>query len=205
MQIPYTVEARPDTGINNAKLGIWLFLASEIMLFGGLFSAYIFLRIGVDVWPGEILGHVYTHASEILNVPLAFVNTLVLIASSVTVIMAWASLKMGRWDRHRMYMWLTFLAGVVFLIIKSIEYNSKFGHGYFPAESNFLGIYFVMTGLHALHVIGGMIVFGYFLGPGSRMWKSDPERFTSRIEVVGLYWHFVDIVWIFLFPTIYLL
>ncbi len=205
MQIPYTVEARPDTGVNNAKLGVWLFLASEIMLFGGLFSAYIFLRVGSPEWPGDILGHTYTSASEILNVPLAFVNTIVLIASSVTIVLSWAALAMGNFKKYRIYMGLTVLAGFGFLIIKAIEYSDKFSHGYLPAENNFLGIYFVMTGLHALHVIGGMIVNGYFLGPGAKMWKSDPKRFMSRIEVAGLYWHFVDLVWIFLFPTIYLI
>ena len=205
MQIPYTVEARPDTGVNNAKLGVWLFLASEVMLFGGLFSAYIFLRVGAPVWPGEIHGELYTAASQVLNVPLAFVNTVVLIASSVTIVLSWASLAMNDFKKYRLDMGLTVLCGFIFLIIKAIEYGDKFSHGYMPAESTFLGIYFVMTGLHALHVVGGMIVNGYFLGPGAKMWKTDPERFKSRIEVAGLYWHFVDLVWIFLFPTIYLL
>jgi cytochrome c oxidase subunit 3 len=68
-----------------------------------------------------------------------------------------------------------------------------------------MALYFTMTGLHGLHVVGGMIVNGYLWGPGARMWRTDPERFTNRIEVAGLYWHFVDLVWIFLFPTLYLL
>jgi len=205
MQIPYTVESRPDTGVYNAKLGVWLFLASEIMLFGGLFSAYIFLRIGAPAWPGVIDGHLYEHASDILNVPLATVNTLVLIASSVTIVMAWASLALKNFGRFRLYMGLTIVFAFVFLIIKYFEYSSKFEHGYMPADSTFLGIYFVLTGLHMLHVIGGIVVNAYLWGPGAKMWKTNPEQFTHRIEVAGLYWHFVDIVWIFLFPTIYLL
>lgn len=205
MQIPYTTTVRPDTGVYNAKLGVWLFLASEIMLFGGLFSAYIFLRLGVPVWPGEIDGHLYTRASEILNVPLATLNTFILIASSVTMVMAWASLMMDNFGRYKMYMGLTILLSFGFLIVKAVEYGSKFEHGYLPAESNFLGIYFTMTGLHALHVIGGIVVNAYFWGPGAKMWKTDRLRFINRIEVAGLYWHFVDLVWIFLFPTIYLL
>ena len=205
MQIPYTTTIRPDTGVYNAKLGIWLFLASEIMLFGGLFSAYIFLRIGVPVWPGEIHGELYTSASQILSVPLATLNTLILIASSVTMVMAWASLMMDNFGRYRLYMGATILLAFGFLVVKAFEYGSKFEHGYYPAESNFLGIYFVLTGLHAVHVIGGIIVNGYFLGPGSKMWKTDKVRFINRIEVAGLYWHFVDLVWIFLFPTIYLI
>ena len=76
---------------------------------------------------------------------------------------------------------------------------------YGPWHSSYLAIYFVLTGLHALHVIGGAIVIGFLWGPGSRMWKTDPERFTNRVEVSGLFWHFVDLVWIFLFPVLYLL
>lgn len=198
MEIPYTVEARPDTGIYNAKLGIWLFLASEVMLFGALFSSYVLLRTGAA--PGT-----WHHGREFLNVPLATLNTVILIASSVTMVMSWASLKLNDFKKYRLYMGLTFLAGVGFLIVKGIEYSTKFHHGYFPKSNTFLAIYFTLTGLHGLHVIGGMVVNGYFLGPGAKMWKTQPERFTNRIEVAGLYWHFVDLVWIFLFPTLYLL
>ncbi len=205
MQIPFTVAPRPDTGVNNAKIGVWLFLASEVMLFGGLFSAYIFLRLGAPEWPGEVAGHMYERASDILNVPLATLNTMVLIGSSVTMVMSWASLAMQRFDRYRLYMGVTIALGFVFLIVKAFEYGEKFSHGYFPAENNFLAIYFVLTGLHGLHVIGGILVNMYFMWPGARMWKTDPKRFTNRIEIAGLYWHFVDLVWIFLFPTIYLL
>lgn len=205
MEIPYTVTARPDTGVYNAKLGVWLFLASEVMLFGGLFSAYIFLRIGSTGWPGVIEGTTFKHASEVLNVPIGTFNTLVLIGSSVTMVMSWASLKMNNFKKFRLYLGLTILLGLVFLAVKGFEYSEKFHHHYYPKESTFLAIYFTLTGLHGLHVIGGIILNSYFWGPGSEMWKTQPERFTNRIEIAGLYWHFVDIVWIFLFPTIYLL
>ncbi|MEX2088818.1 MAG: cytochrome c oxidase subunit 3, partial [Bacteroidota bacterium] len=99
----------------------------------------------------------------------------------------------------------TVLLGFGFLIIKGFEYGAKFSHDILPGDSTFLAIYFTLTGLHGLHVIGGMIVNGYFWGPGSKMWEREPERFTNRIEVAGLYWHFVDLVWIFLFPVLYLL
>src|SRR5215831_5690651 len=146
MNIPYTVEPRPDTGLHNGKLGIWLFLASEVMLFGALFSSYILLRVGAPEWPhGE------------LSIPLGAINTVILISSSVTMVMAWASLKMRDW------------------------------------------------GLHRLHIVGGMIVMAYFLGPGAKLWKKNPDQFANRIEATGLYWHFVDLVWIFLFPVLYLL
>jgi|SRR6185369_6778020 len=199
MEIPYTTETRPDTGLYNAKLGIWLFLASEVMLFGSLFSSYILLRTGAPAWP-------HGRAPEIgLSVPLATINTMVLIASSVTMVLAWASLKLKDFAKYRMYMLFTILAGFAFMGIKSYEYATKFEHHHFPKTSTFFAIYFTLTGLHGLHVLGGMIVNGYFWGPGAKMWKTDPERFTNRIEVAGLYWHFVDLVWIFLFPVLYLL
>ena len=194
--IPYTVEIREDTGLNNAKLGIWLFLASEVMLFGGLFSAYIFLRIGAVDWP---------EGSSILSVPIATFNTMVLISSSVTMVMSWASLMTKNFDRYRLYMGATIFLALVFLVAKGFEYSEKFSHHLYPSSSTFLAIYFTITGLHGLHIIGGLIVNGYFLGAGSKMWATDPERFTNRIEIAGLYWHFVDLVWIFLFPIFYLL
>lgn len=197
MQIPYTVEPRPDTGLYNAKLGVWLFLASEVMLFGALFSSYILLRTGaMGSWP---------HGYEILNVPLATMNTMVLITSSVTMVMSWAALRLKMFGRFKLYLGSTLGLGLVFMVIKSIEYAAKFEHHLYPSTDNFMGIYFTLTGLHGLHVLGGMIVMAYLIGPGSKMWNTEPERFTNRIEVLGLYWHFVDLVWIFLFPTLYLL
>jgi cytochrome c oxidase subunit 3 len=194
--IPYTTEVRPDTGVTNPKLGIWLFLASEVMLFGSLFSAYALLRTGAASWPDQ---------STIVSVPLATMNTVVLISSSVTMVMAWTSLTAGRLDRYRLYMAVTIALGAAFLVIKAIEYGDKFSHGLVPATSNFLGLYFTMTGLHAVHVVAGLIINAYLLGPGTRMWRSDAVRFTNRVEVAGIYWHFVDVVWIFLFPVLYLL
>ena len=259
MEIPYTVEARPDTGLYNAKVGIWLFLASEVMLFGALFSTYILLRVGAPegFWP-----HGW------LNIPVGTVNTLVLITSSITTVMAWASLKMNQFSRFKFFHACTICLALTFVGIKSYEYHDKFMHyeitlkdgkiadghlvkksatdvtisghyvekreelfdlraagtphhehteitiprdqikkmeNYGPWHSTYLAIYFTLTGLHALHVIGGAIVIGFLWGPGSRLWKTEPERFANRIEVSGLFWHFVDLVWIFLFPVLYLL
>ncbi|HHZ98871.1 MAG TPA: heme-copper oxidase subunit III [Candidatus Marinimicrobia bacterium] len=179
MQIPYTVKARPDTGLYNAKIGIWLFLASEVMLFGALFSSYILLRTGATTW---------------------------FVGSEELSVMAWASLRMDDFKKYRLYMGLTILLGLTFLVVKIMfEYMPKIEHHHIPSTHNFYATYFVLTGLHALHVVGGLIVNAYFWGPGAKMWETAPEQFTNRIEIAGLYWHFVDIVWIFLFPTIYLL
>jgi cytochrome c oxidase subunit III len=197
MAIPYTAEPRQDTGLTNVKIGMWLFLASEVMLFGGLFASYIILRVGDPAWPhGAVFG---------LSVPIAFVNTLVLILSSYTMVMAWTSLLRDNFSRFRLYQGITVLCGLTFLLIKAYEYNEKFHHGHYPSEHNFLAIYFTLTGLHGLHVLGGALFNAYLWGPGSKMLQTSRQQFINRVEVSGLFWHFVDLVWIFLFPVLYLL
>ena len=196
MEIPYIEEVHPDTGVINSKLGIWLFLASEVMLFGALFSSYIILRVGAVEWP---------HGYTMLNIPLATLNTMVLITSSVTMVMSWAALKMNDFGKFKLYMGATVALSFVFLIVKYFEYTAKFEHGLFPSTSTFLAVYFTLTGLHGLHVVGGIVVNSYLLGPGSKLWHKKPDMFANRVEAAGLYWHFVDLVWIFLFPSLYLL
>src|SRR3954470_19215220 len=119
MEIPYTTQPREDTGLYNAKLGIWLFLASEVMLFGALFSAYILLRVSAPpgFWPHHVL-----------NVPIGTVNTIVLIVSSVTVVMGWAALKMNQFGKYRIFQAITILCALTFVCIKSYEYYDKFTH-----------------------------------------------------------------------------
>jgi len=258
MEIPYTVKNRPDTGIYNAKVGIWLFLASEVMLFGGLFSAYVLLRVGAaeGMWP-----HGW------LDVRFGTLNTLLLALSAITTLLAWAACKVRDFGKFKFFHACTILLALTFLGIKSYEYHDKWIHyeihlkdgtiadghleeqndkevvihgrivagtdekllydlrsqpdlklteihldranivkmqNYGPWHNTFTAIYFTLTGLHALHILGGTLVIFYLWGPGSKMWHTDPERFTNRIEVSGLFWHFVDLVWIFLFPVLYL-
>ena len=311
MEIPYTIAPRRDTGLYNAKVGIWLFLASEVMLFGALFSSYVLLRVQSDYWPHGLL-----------NIPIGTFNTWVLITSSVTVVLSWANLKLRNFGRARLYLGLTILCALAFLGIKTKEYNDKFIHyslrfkddatataflkeaygsddnaakegvfantygivdakqesdanrlpeprwlqftghiegnphflslarlteqnkdtiqfipdppphlkgekehaashehkphtvkvsdlaylsSYVPQHNPYFAIYFALTGLHAAHVLGGAVVMSYFFLFGARMWKTQPDRLTNRVEVAGLFWHFVDLVWIFLFPVLYLL
>jgi cytochrome c oxidase subunit 3 len=287
MEIPYTFTARPDTGLYNGKLGIWLFLASEVMLFGALFTSYLFMRIGADegTWP--------TH---ILSIPAGFFNTCILIASSITMVYAWVALKERKFNQFRIFLAITIICGFVFLGVKSWEYYSKFTHyGFFikadaidkysdefkkadvmvneipaqgvfeirghwenqtekdatyftvipdknfhpvgykpesgdaaassgdeeqtfkidkadvlrwgnllPRYGTYFAIYFTVTGLHALHIIGGVVVMLYFLTIGSSLYRRNPEQFANRIEVTGIFWHFVDLVWITVFPILYL-
>ena len=207
MQIPYTVEPRSETGLHNAKIGIWLFLASEVMLFGSLFSSYVLLRVGsgMEFWPSGVEAG--------LNVPIGTFNTMVLIGSSVTMVMSWASLKMNKLGAFKGYFATTIFLGALFLVVKAFEYSDKFSHGVFPwvgwpeagDPSTFYALYFTLTGLHALHVLLGILPNLWLLVFGVAMWETDRERFTGRIEIAGLYWHFVDLVWIFLFPVLYLL
>ncbi len=194
--IRFISKPHPVTGVTNSKLGIWCFLASEVMLFGGLFSAYVLLRTGSAGWP---------HGWELLNVPLATLNTMVLITSSVTMVMSWASLAEENFSKYRFFMAATILLGITFLVVKSFEYAHKFERHHFPSTNTFYAIYFTLTGLHGIHVLIGILVNTYFLFPGSSLWKKNPEQFMGRIEAAGLYWHFVDLVWIFLFPVLYLL
>ncbi len=194
--IKYIDTPHPVTGVTNSKLAIWLFLATEVMLFGGLFSAYIILRSGDPSWP---------HGSEFLDIKLATINTMVLITSSVTMVMAWASLMMKNLSKFRLHMGITIILSFVFLVIKYFEYSHKIHLEYYPKTHNFFGIYYTLTGLHGLHILGGVFVNLYFLITSGKAWREAPTLFTGRVEAAGLYWHFVDLVWIFLFPALYLL
>lgn len=287
MEIPYTLTARPDTGLYNGKLGIWLFLASEVMLFGAIFTAYLFVRLGADdgSWPNHVQ-----------NVAIGLTNTILLLTSSITMVWAWVALKERKFNTYRLALGLTILCGLAFLGFKGVEYNSKFHHfgifikedafakyepalkksdafysfipdqhvyevrghlenaadkdatdfvilpdempsylnvaakeaapqekggeeeatvsflktdiqrsGYLlPAYGTYYAIYFLVTGLHALHIIGGVVVMLYFLTIGSAMYRRNPEQLSNRIEVTGIFWHFVDLVWITVFPMLYL-
>jgi heme/copper-type cytochrome/quinol oxidase subunit 3 len=196
MEIPYTASVRPDTGVTNQKLGMWLFLASEVMLFGSLFSSYALLRSGAMSWPDQ---------SSVVNVPLATVNTVILIASSVVILRSAAVLRGGHIARFRALMAATAALGIIFLVIKSVEYRGEFAEGLRPSTNNFLGLYFVMTFLHALHVTAGVLVNVFLCGPGVSMNRHDAARFLGRVEAAALYWNFIDVIWILMFVVLYLL
>ncbi|MBI4598217.1 MAG: cytochrome c oxidase subunit 3 [Candidatus Omnitrophica bacterium] len=196
MSYAHTVSSdlQTATGIPNGKLGMWLFLASEVMFFTGLIAAYIVLRMSHAHWPGP--------AGQ-LSVVWGTVNTLVLICSSTTVVLALAAAQRGAMGPLRLWLLVTVALGAAFLGIKGHEYAVKFHHGIGPSTNVFWSCYFALTGFHALHVLGG-IGFNLYILALTRteaLWQ-DAGR---RLEYAGLYWHFVDIVWIFLFPLLYLL
>src|SRR5678816_144614 len=143
--------------------------------------------------------------SSVLNVPLATVNTVILIASSVAILRSGAALRGGNVARFRALMAATAALGIVFLAIKSVEYRGELAEGLRPSMNNFIGLYFVMTFLHALHVTGGVLVNLFLCGPGMVMSRHDAPRFLGRVEASALYWNFIDVIWILMFVVLYLL
>ncbi len=153
------------------------------------------LRTGALQWP---------HGWARLSVPLATVNTIVLISSSVTMAMAVAALRRKNLARGRACVLATIGLAATFMIVKLLEYREHFGAGELPSRDNFFATYYTLTGLHAVHVAGGILVMTYLAGPGAGLWSRAPERYTHRVETAALYWYFVDLVWIVLFPVLYL-
>jgi len=189
------VHSRFNTGIYHGKLGMWIFIASEIMFFTGFFGAFIVLR--------NLNVALFTESAHELNKVVATINTAVLITSSLTMALAHLSLEKGDQKQFRLFLFLTILCAFGFLGIKTFEYTTKFHHGVFPWTNNFFAAYFTMTGFHALHVIGGLIPMLWILIKS--LTRGYPQSMHHRVETLGLYWHFVDLVWIFLFPTLYLI
>lgn len=206
-------------------LGMWAFLVTEVMFFGGLFLAYILYR---TKYPVE-----FAVASNSLNVTMGFINTLVLICSSLTMALAVYCSQIGRRRQLIGFLLLTMVLGATFLVIKGVEYHEKFVEHHIPVrfptyefkweshaaeegsghtESSvavdtgnvemFFFLYFAMTGVHALHMVIGLGILTTLVLM-ARRGRFTPE-YHSPVELSGLYWHFVDIVWIFLFPLLYL-
>jgi len=191
----------------SAKLGMWIFLLTEILLFGGLFVAYSVFR----AWNPEM----FFDAHKQLNVYMGTLNTFVLISSSVTIALSIRSIQLGDKKRTMQLLFITLLLAAVFLVVKYFEYSHKIHLGQLPGKyytfeglegTNphvFFSIYFLMTGLHGVHVILGMAAITWIL------YKTSKGRFSAEyytpVEMVGLYWHLVDLIWIYLFPLFYLI
>ncbi len=185
-------EADAFSGIPPGKLGMWWFLASEIMIFGGLIACFILFRAAHGGWRAE---------SADVHWRIGAFNTLVLLTSSLTMVLAWEAVKTNRPERVGRFLGLTVVLGLTFLGVKGYEYSREFGAGFTPFSGLFWAFYFTMTGLHALHVFAGIVVNSILW---TRAARGRLEGIQHRIEYAGLYWHFVDVVWIFLFPLIYL-
>jgi heme/copper-type cytochrome/quinol oxidase subunit 3 len=217
--IPYTVERRADTGVTNVTLGIWLFLASEVMLFGALFSSYALLRVSAVQWP---------HGRELLNLPLGATNTIVLVIMGV---LTWASRRNDTNDgsdtndttyrndgndrngatyripgfpgvaRSGRLLGIASLLAVVFLVVKGIEWRGEIAAGLIPSVNTFLAMYFTLTGIHALHVVGGLVANVWAIAGARRVGDA---MTLGRLRALALYWTFVDVVWLVIFVLLYL-
>jgi len=191
-----------------STLGMWIFLITEVMFFGGMFLAYTVYR---SWYP-----HVFAVASSSLNVYIGAANTVVLLCSSFTMVMAVRAAQLGKRNAIIWFLILTLVLGGVFLGVKAYEWNEKFvehhvpGAGFHfegvpqqgPAQI-FFSLYFAMTGLHAMHMVVGVGLL-IFLIVETRKGKYSASYMTP-VDLIGLYWHFVDIIWIFLFPLLYLI
>jgi cytochrome c oxidase subunit 3 len=193
---------RDDMG---SKMGMWLFLFTELLLFGGMFLLYASYRY--------MYSDAFTAAALHLDPVIGTVNTIILLTSSLTVVIAIIALQKNQIRFSKLMLGFTFLCGIAFLVNKFFEWSTKFQHGIYPkgpaladmsnGESVFFGLYFVMTGLHGLHVIVGLIFFSfiYYFIYKEKITATNFQKF----ENAGLYWHLVDIIWIFLFPLFYLI
>ena len=180
---------RSSTGIPTGRLGVWWLLASEIFIFGGLIACFILFKLNGT--PG------FEDAS-LTSVTAGAINTFVLLTSSLSVVLAHAAIEKGDREKSFKYIWYTIGFGLVFLIIKTYEYTGKIIHGHTITDNLFWSFYYTMTGLHALHVIGGMVIMALISFDIRKGYN------FQRVELIGIYWHFVDLVWIFLFPLFYI-
>ena len=193
----------------SAKLGLWLFLATEILLFGGMFAGYFYFH--------EVYPEMFRVGGQQLSWKLGSLNTVILLVSSYTMAMGVRSAQLSKRKAMMNYLFLTFLCACGFLVVKYFEYSVKYDHGLMPGSfwnpSNpalldhenmnlFFSFYWTMTGIHGFHVLGGMFAIGWLLWRGKK--GHFHENHYMPVDLVGLYWHLVDLIWIFLFPLLYL-
>jgi heme/copper-type cytochrome/quinol oxidase subunit 3 len=182
-------ELREKTSVPMGRLGMWWFLGSEIVTFGGMVTAFIMYKF----WKGEAWDEL---AAQTL-MPIGTINTVVLLTSSYTMVLAHNAAGKKDLAGVKKFILITMALGALFMVFKGYEYYHEISHGKTPSADVFWAFYYGMTGLHALHMVAGLIILTYVL------LTRNSEYMVSRVECAGLYWHFVDIVWIFLFPLLY--
>ena len=180
-------------GLTAGRLGIWALIGSEVVLFAGLFGSFILMRMINPQWAEEV-----SH----LNLKAGTLNSLVLLVSNFFMMKASGSVAAGKASDVKKYLFLTMVVGVLFLCVKAFEYTAEFAHGEFPTSGGFWAFYFLMTGIHATHIIGGLVAMGLLL---RRALNGTLGPMQGRVAITGIYWSFVEVVWIFLFPMLYLL
>jgi heme/copper-type cytochrome/quinol oxidase subunit 3 len=195
-KIPYTTQPHPLTRMSNGVLGMWLFLGSEIMLFAGLFSALIVMRFGAIDWANQ---------QAALNTTLALSNTLFLFSSSMCYVISKHYLRINAVIKYRFFLIMVMILGGAFLYIKGCEYAVKLSQGHTPASHTFFATYFTLTGVHAFHVLAGLIVMLHLLLTSYKDLQKSPKKVMNRVNCTGLFWHFIDMIWVLLFLCLYIL
>ena len=180
---------RSASEIPTGRLGVWWIVASEIVIFGGLLAAYIMHRLAHPAWADQA-----AHT----NVWIGAFNTLVLLTSSLSAVLAHKAAEEGDGKKAAKLLLYTMFGGAVFVIVKSFEWTMEISAGYTITTSTFWSFYYTAAGLHALHVIGGVVIMGIVARDAAKGLE------LHRVELIGIYWHFVDLVWIFLFPLLYI-
>ena len=188
MQKPIAT-TRSATGIPTGRLAIWWVLASEVVIFGGLLASYLMFRLGHPEW---------ADAAAVTNTYIGAFNTFVLLSSSFTAVLAHQAAENGNGKQAARYLWMTIAGACVFLVVKGFEWSYEISHGYTITSNGFWAFYYTAAGLHAAHVIAGAIIMAFIAVDAAK------GRELQRVELIGIYWHFVDVVWIFLFPLLYI-
>ncbi|MCC6338068.1 MAG: cytochrome c oxidase subunit 3 [Myxococcales bacterium] len=180
---------RSATGIPTGRLAVWWVIASEIVIFGGVLGSYIMHRLGHPDWH---------YQSAHTNTAAGAFNTLVLLTSSLFAVLAHQAAQQKDGKKAARFLVFTVLGGLTFLIVKGFEWASEIQHGYTLTSNTFWSFYYTAAGLHGFHVLAGMVIM-LFVAADARH-----NRELQRVENIGIYWHFVDVVWIFLFPLLYI-
>ena len=180
---------RTAAGMPTGKLAVWWVIVSEIVIFGGLLASYIMHRLAHDA---------FSQAAAHTNMWIGAFNTLVLLSSSLTAVLAHAAAQEGNGPKAARLIWCTIGGAFTFLTVKTFEWTEEITHGFTITSSTFWSFYYTAAGLHALHVLAGAIIMMFVAASAAKNLE------LHRVELIGLYWHFVDVVWIFLFPLLYI-
>ena len=180
---------RIASGMTTQRLAVWWVIASEIVIFGGVLGSYIMHRLAHGIWAD------YAAAT---NPYIGLTNTFVLLTSSLAAVLAHQAAERGDGPRAAKLLYATCCGGAIFLCIKAFEWTTEISHGYTITANTFWSFYYTAAGIHALHVIAGCIIMLFVAQTAKR------NEELQRVEIIGVYWHFVDIVWIFLFPLLYI-
>src|SRR5512134_1977517 len=180
---------RSSTGMPTGRLAVWWIIASEIVIFGGLLGSYVMFRLSHDA---------FAQQAAHTNTWIGAFNTWVLLTSSLFAVLGHKAAQAGDGPKAARFLYFTMLGGLTFIVVKAFEWTSEIRHGFTITSSTFWSFYYTAAGLHALHVIAGVVIMGIVAADARRNLE------LHRVELIGIYWHFVDIVWIFLFPLLYI-